>query len=172
MDMVKDGLGEKDIRTIHMAVLLDRLGVDENPRHLAEIHWESMLQNMHIYLDALETLAKLGEKYQLTMITNGATELQKEKIRRLDIENSLKEIIVSQELGHHKPSPEIFNEMTQRIGCKPDEITYIGNDYRKDVMGAHDAGWKTIWANRRDETSDTVTPDHTIKELRELHEFL
>jgi putative hydrolase of the HAD superfamily len=172
MDMLSDDLGERDIRTIHMAVLLDRLQIDENPSLLAGIHWETMLQNMRIYPDAAETLAKLGEKYELTMITNGATELQREKIRRLGIENSLNEVIVSQELGHHKPSKEIFMEMTRRVGCKPEEITYIGNNYRKDIVGAHEAGWNTIWVNRHEETPDTVIPEHTVKELHELLEFL
>ena len=172
MDMLSDDLGERDIRTIHMAVLLDRLQIDMNPSLLAGVHWETMLQNMQIYPDAEETLTKLGKKYILTMITNGPTELQREKIRRLGIGNCLKEVIVSQELGHHKPSQEIFNEMTKRVGCKPEEITYIGNNYRKDIVGAHEAGWKTIWVNRHEEPPESVKPDHTIEELHELLQFL
>jgi putative hydrolase of the HAD superfamily len=62
--------------------------------------------------------------------------------------------------------------MTERTGVNPSEIIYIGNDYRKDIQGANNMGWRTAWVKRTDEVSDETVPDYTISELSELRDFL
>jgi putative hydrolase of the HAD superfamily len=54
------------------------------------------------------------------------------------------------------------------MNTEPSKMIYIGNDYRKDVLGARDAGWKTVWVDRKDEKMDRSVPDWTINELSEL----
>ncbi|MFH1180171.1 MAG: HAD family hydrolase [Candidatus Bathyarchaeota archaeon] len=168
MNMVADGLGEMEIRHIHMKMVLEELWIDEEPEKYARLHMETMLENMHIYPDAAQVIEQLGEKYHITMITNGAQDLQREKIKRLGFMEHFQEIIVSQELGYHKPSREIFDEMAKRTNTEPSEIVYIGNDYQKDIVGAHLAGWRTVWVNRNDEAAGETEPDWTIRELSEL----
>ena len=168
MNMVTDGLGEQDIRAIHMRQVLEELKIDEEPEKYARLHMETMLENMHIYPDAAKTIEELSEEYRITMITNGAKDLQCEKIKRLGFMEHFQEIIVSQELGYHKPSREIFDEMAKRTNTDPSEIVYIGNDYQKDIVGAHLAGWRTVWVNRNDEAAGETAPDWTIRELCEL----
>ena len=102
------------------------------------------------------------------MITNGPTGLQQLKINQLGIADHFKEIIISGELGHHKPSPEIFNEITKRTRIPPTETVYIGNDYLKDILGAHNASWKTVWVNRNNEKPTETIPNWTITELTQL----
>jgi HAD superfamily hydrolase (TIGR01549 family) len=103
------------------------------------------------------------------MITNGPPKWQREKLENLDISSFFEEIIVSGELGFHKPDLQIFSEMTKRMGVESSEIIYIGNDYKKDIVGAHGAGWKTAWVNRKKEEPKEVNPDYIIKELSELN---
>ena len=172
MDMVADGLGEREIRTIHINKVLEELGTDKGePETLAELHMETMLENMLVFPDAEHVVKKLNEKYVISMITNGPIDLQWEKINRLGFKEEFQEIIISQELGYHKPSKVIFDEMAKITGSQPEEIVYIGNDYRKDIMGAHGAGWRTVWVNRKDEEPGEIQPDWTIKELSELLEI-
>jgi len=168
MDMVADGLGEHEIRTIHMNIVMEELWIDGEPEDLASLHMKTMLEHMQIYPDAEKVIEELGKKYIITMITNGASDLQWEKINRLGFKDKFNQIIVSQDLGHHKPSGVIFGEMAKRTNTAPDEMVYIGNDYRKDVLGAHGAGWNAVWVNRKDEPAGEVKPDWTIKELVEL----
>lgn len=172
MSLVTDGLDEIDIREKHMIEVLDIIDLESSPSQYAELHCNEKMDGIYIYPDARNVMDTLKKKYRLTMITNGALSWQREKIEKLDIEDYFEEIIVSGELGHHKPSPKIFEEMTKRTGVNPSEIIYIGNDYRKDIQGAKTSGWRTIWVKRTDEERDETVPDYTISELSELLDFL
>ncbi len=172
MSLVKDGLDDIDIREKHMISVLELVDLESNPLEYAQVYCTETMGGIHIFPDARGVMDALGEKYKLAMITNGASAWQREKIEKLDIGNYFEEIIVSGELGHHKPSPKIFNEMTEMMGVTPAEIIYIGNDYRKDIQGAKDAGWRTAWVKRTDEVRDETVPDYTISELSELLDLL
>ena len=167
-EMIDDGLTEQDIRAIHLNMVIEEAWSEADPKQLAQLHLDTALDHMQVYPDATKVIQQLSKKYTLTMITNGPRDLQRHKINRLDFTDHLQEIIISGELGHHKPSPQIFNENTKRTGIPPEETVYIGNDYQKDIRGAHNAGWKTVWVNRNNEKPEEIDPDWTIKELSEL----
>ncbi len=168
MEMVSDGLGEMEIRAIHLGLVLDEIWGEDEADRLARLHWDTVLENFEIYPDSAKVIGELCKKYRLTMITNGPADLQWAKINLLPFKEVFEEIIVSADLGHHKPSKEIFNEMTRRTGVTPEEIVYIGNNYQKDIVGAHGAGWRTVWVNQLGEEQGSVEPTWTIKELSEL----
>lgn len=168
MGWVAKGLDEVDLREKHMRDVFDIIGLTSGERELAEEHCRVTMDGIYIYPDAINVLESMGERYTLCMITNGPPVWQREKITKLGIEGYFKEIIVSGELGYHKPSPVIFKEMTTRMNVDPSEIIYIGNDYRKDIVGADGAGWSTAWVNRKNQEPEKVTPTYTINELSEL----
>jgi 2-haloalkanoic acid dehalogenase type II len=172
MDLVADGLEDIDIRKKHMSKILDTIGLESSPLKYAEVFCSETMDGIYIYPDAMKVMDVLGKKHRLTMITNGASKWQREKIEKLGIGGYFDEIIVSGELGHHKPSPRIFQEMTQRTGVDPSEIIYVGNDYRKDIHGAKSAGWRTAWVKRTDEVRDETVPEYTITELSELLDLI
>ena len=169
MGWVAKGMDEVDIREKHMNDVFEILGLETGARQLAELHCKTTMDGIIIYPDARSVLESMGEKHRLCMITNGPPDWQREKLEKLDITKYFEEIIVSGEIGHHKPSPKIFNEMTQRMGVDPSEIIYIGNDYWKDIVGANGAGWKTAWVNRQGQEIEYVDPTYIIKELSELY---
>lgn len=168
MEMVNNGLNEMAIRNIHLSRLIDVIHCEEASSHLTQIHWDLSLGNLKVYPDADSVIKYLSEKYNLAMITNGPSDLQREKINRLKFLDLFDEIIISGDLGYHKPDEKIFKEMTKRTGADPSDIVYIGNNYQKDVVGAHQAGWKTVWVNRKNEEERKITPTWTVKELAEL----
>lgn len=172
MSLVADGLEDIDIRERHMGKVLDIIGLDSSPLEYAEVYCSETMDGIYIYPDAMKVMDELGKKYRLTMITNGASKWQREKIEKLGIGSYFDEIIVSGELGYHKPSPVIFQEMTQRTGVDPGEIIYIGNDYMKDIHGAKSSGWRTAWVKRTDEVRDETVPDYTINELSEFLDLI
>lgn len=172
MSLVTDGLEDIDIRERHMGKVLDIIGLDSSPLEYAEVYCSETMDGIYIYPDAMKVMDELGKKYRLTMITNGASKWQREKIEKLGIGSYFDEIIVSGELGYHKPSPVIFQEMTQRTGVDPGEIIYIGNDYMKDIHGAKSSGWRTAWVKRTDEVRDETVPDYTINELSEFLDLI
>jgi len=167
-EMIDDGLTEQDIRSIHLLMVIEESWSEADPKELAQLHLDTTLEHMQVFPEVPKVIKQLSKKYTLTMITNGPRDLQQLKIDRLDFKDHFQEIIISGELRIHKPSIKIFNENTKRTGIPPAETVYIGNDYYKDIVGAHNAGWKTVWVNRNNEAPEEVTPDWTIKELSEL----
>ena len=172
MALVSEGLDEQDIRERHIESVLDGIALETSAGDYARLFGTETLKELHIFPDARRVMDALGKKYRLTMITNGASVWQRAKIEKLSIEDYFEEIIVSGELGHHKPSSKIFEEMTRRTQVDASEIIYIGNNYMKDVVGAKESGWKAAWVKRKDEERDESVPDYVINELSELLEII
>lgn len=52
-------------------------------------------------------------------------------------------ILSSEELGVLKPHKKPFLVLSEKLNTPPEEILYVGNSYRYDVLGAQNVGMKT-----------------------------
>jgi len=109
--------------------------------------------------------------YKLGLITNGPSEVQWGKIRRLGIEPWFAGIIVSGDLGIEKPDRAIFTEMLRILDVRPEEALYVGDSLYYDVQGAKRAGLWAAWLNPEGEEPDPTLPSPDL-ELRRLQELL
>lgn len=119
-----------------------------------------------------DTLRELSEKWVLGAITNGISDNQWRKIRTLGLEEFIPEdhIFVSGDLPYAKPSKEIYEYATQKLGVTPQESYYVGDTFQKDVTGSENAGLTPIWFNRRDyqkEVKENLKIVFTEEELLE-----
>lgn len=48
-------------------------------------------------------------------------------------------------IGALKPSPVPFAHLADRLGLPPEQILYVGNSYKYDVVGSKSAGMKSAW---------------------------
>lgn len=51
----------------------------------------------------------------------------------------------SEETGYLKPHPIPFQQMIRKFGLAPEEILYVGNSYKYDIIGASNVGMQTAW---------------------------
>ena len=123
---------------------------------------------------ARQTLARLKPDYQMGLLTNGAPDLQREKIADSGLAGFFDAIVVSGEHGIGKPRPEIFEILLRELGASPEQTVMVGNSLARDIVGAKAAGIaRTIWLKvPGSEEFAPVTPDHTITGLHELPESL
>lgn len=56
----------------------------------------------------------------------------------------LRQVVVSSEVGHRKPSPLFFAELVRRTELEPAAILLVGDDPYNDVAGAEAAGLRAI----------------------------
>jgi putative hydrolase of the HAD superfamily len=70
-------------------------------------------------------------------------------------------VIISGEVGLHKPQPEIYRLAADRLGLEPEECVFV-DDLRENVRGAEAVGMTTVL--HRD-------PDATVARLEELLEL-
>jgi putative hydrolase of the HAD superfamily len=141
----------------------------DGSRDLAEAFARERRLLQRLMPDALETMTRLSSRYALGMLTNGAPDLQREKIASSGLEDLFQEIVISGVYGIGKPRPEIFLHLTDRLGASPGEAVMVGNSLERDIAGARNAGITSIWLKvPGSEEPDAVEPDYSISGLAEL----
>jgi len=115
--------------------------------------------------DALEVIPKLADSYKLGLISNGSS-----KIQKLRIGEFFTFSVFAREVGHEKPSPEIFLAAAEIAGCSNGEILYVGDGQHTDILGASNAGIEMVWINRAhtELLQGIPQPDHEIHDLRHI----
>lgn len=149
---------------------------DEALVQLARQTYQELLADAHrLYDDVLGCFECLAPDVPVALITNGASDFQREKMRLLDIERRFKLIVVSGEHGIAKPDPAVFRTVLHAFEIEePRRAWHIGDSLRADVGGAKAAGLTAVWLNRtgiRPAPHDPV-PDHEIRSLAELQILL
>jgi len=115
------------------------------------------------------TLDTLGARYRLALVTNGAPDVQREKIAATGVAPYFAAIVISAELGIGKPDRRIFDAALDAIGASARDAVMVGDSIERDVVGAHAAGLRTVWLDRDGAARDASSrPDLRIAELGEL----
>jgi len=84
----------------------------------------------------------INNNYKIALLSNNVTELR-QRLENQNIINLFDEIIISAEVGHQKPSPQIFEHLFKRLGIKADEIVFV-DDTEKSLEGAEKIGYVPI----------------------------
>jgi putative hydrolase of the HAD superfamily len=123
-----------------------------------------------LYEDTLEVLESLRGNYQLLLLTNGAPDLQKEKLSGVpSLIPYFENIIISGEYGRGKPDRAIFDHCVNLLNVKKREVIMVGDNLATDILGAHLAGIKSIWVNRAEEVQrSNAVPDYQVHNLKEI----
>lgn len=92
----------------------------------------------------LEALVGLS----LGIVTNGDSEQQRAKLDRTGLYVGMRTVVVSGDLGIHKPDARLFRHACEQIGAAPGETAYVGDLLDTDARGASAAGLYGIWLDR------------------------
>ena len=92
----------------------------------------------------LPALERLSGRYPLATFSNGNAD-----IHRIGIGGHFVVTLNAEKVGHAKPKPEAFRAVADSLGLRPDQILYVGDEPRLDVMGSRAAGCRSAWINRR-----------------------
>jgi len=174
-DLVETSALQSVTGTTHFAELLLQRGIDDPER--AELATERYLSDRYrglvLFEEALEVIATISRHTRVGMITNGPSQIQRDKIRLLGIGDLFPIILVSEEEGVWKPDPRIFERALARAGVSPRDALYVGDSPEHDIAGAQAAGLTSAWINRRRRIwAGDTPPDHEIENLRQLVELL
>jgi putative hydrolase of the HAD superfamily len=124
--------------------------------------------------EATAVLDDLSRDHRLALVTNGAPDVQGEKIVRADLGRYFSPIIISAEVGVGKPDPRIFRIALDAIDATADGAVMIGDSVPRDIAGARNAGVRSIWIDRGHAWSraEEPVPDARIRALREIRAVL
>jgi putative hydrolase of the HAD superfamily len=125
-----------------------------------------------LFPETIETLVSLKrDEYNMHIITNGFKEVQYIKLENSGLDGFFDVILCSEDVGHNKPSPLIFDYALKQAGATKKDSVMIGDDLEVDVIGANNAGIMGILFDPYDHYSN-LTDTPRIKQLDELQELL
>jgi len=124
---------------------------------------------IELFEDALETVRALRSRgLKIGILTNGPSELQRSKLRRIGIEDEVDAVAVSEEIGVSKPDPEAYTKAIAMLGLQPNEVAMVGDHVVNDVAGALAAGLAAaVWVERRP-GEELPEGAHLAQELAEV----
>jgi putative hydrolase of the HAD superfamily len=148
------------------------LGVEDEELTQCAVAEYARLREETVYLlpETLDVLQWVRGRFRTAIITNGPTDLQRPKLRRLGLEPLVDHVVISEEFGVGKPNPTIFVHTAKALGVQPTECMMVGDNFGCDICGAHDAGMRSVWIqlDGRTQPVGAREPDYTIHGLREL----
>lgn len=112
---------------------------------------------VHPFPGSMETLQRMRDlDVGMVLITNGASETQRAKIKKFSLERYFDHIIIEEEVGFGKPSRDIFQLALSLAACDAKSAWMIGNDLFADIEGAKGVGLNTVYINRSMNSKDLL----------------
>lgn len=131
---------------------------------------EFIVRATRLYDDTLPVLSQLREAgIRLGIVTNGYTTMQRKKAGRHRLPEHVDFLLVSEEVGAHKPDTAIFQAALDHARAAPRSAVFVGDMPLNDIDGARAAGMHAVlfdYHGRR--LHETCAATHRIQRLSEL----
>ena len=169
--LLEEGKIEREeLKSRRFKLLFEEYGANASEFEAAALYGE-LLGVGHYYIDgARELLEKMCGKYDLYIVSNGTTSVQKGRIASSDLEKFVKVIFISQEIGVNKPAKEFFDFCFSHMENQDRAASVIiGDSLTSDIQGGANAGIASIWFNPQGKENHTgIYPDYEIRFLKEI----
>jgi len=145
-------------------------------RRLAERFSAYRTQNMFLFDGAHELLDTLKARgVMLGLITNGAAETQRPKIKRFNLTHRFEHIQIEGEMGFGKPEDRAYFHAARALNTTIEDCWIVGDNLEWEVKAPAKLGFKTIWHDFADAGLPVGTdakPHHTITALPQILEII
>lgn len=140
-------------------------GYGEAPVDDAMELFSAYRNDVEVFPEVRPALRALGERYCVIAVTNGNANLDAIGIRDL-----FDGVVSASMAGAAKPAREIFDIAVKTGGAEKHETLHVGDHPEADVVGANNAGLKSVWVNRHGEDwpDHLQRPDGIVKDVEEL----
>jgi len=145
---------------------------DRRGKAALNVFFQDFIETLKLREGAKQLLQQTAERDRVGLISNftHAPVIHK-SLRKVGIKPYFNTIIISEEVGWRKPSPEIFKDALNRLQVTAHEAVFIGDSPLEDIKGAKDSGLKTMFVpsqfnSLKDLSKSKQEPDYTAKDLR------
>ena len=127
---------------------------------------------MRLFPDAHEVIDALKSRgTRLALVTNGAAEAQRAKIKRFDLACRFDHIQIEGEHGFGKPEERAYIHAMQRLGIAAGETWIVGDNLEWEVEAPQRLGIYAVWYDGYGTglpPGCPIRPDRIIRSLAEL----
>lgn len=116
-----------------------------------------------------------SDGYKIGIVTDGTTTEQTEQLYKLGIMEFIDTCVTSEDMGIEKPEKSIFLKALSDLNIKRnDESMMIGDDYKRDILGANSLGIKTAFIKRYSDTLEfgDIKPDIILDDIYYLNGYI
>jgi len=134
--------------------------------------WEPIFKSIKLFKGVNETLDALRKaNYKLGLLSDFPPET---KLKYLGVTCTWDAVHCSERCNALKPHPLSFIKLADAMSLPPEEILYVGNSHRYDVIGAARAGMKTAWIKPALYlgSKNKPKPDFSFSNYRQLYDFM
>ncbi len=173
---------ERGVRGSIFDTVLAELNVPHDDALIAELvrAYRSHDPQLTLFEDADRLIEVLCPRYGLGLLTDGPADVQRRKVKALGLQSRVEAIVYSDDFGreHWKPSPIPYLELLRKMHVDPSHAVYVGDNPKKDFIGARRLGLQTVRIRRLNTEHGHVEPshnfeaDHEIASLDALPEWL
>ena len=161
-------------------VVLKELGRHLPEPVLAEVVRAHEEMEVEIYPDLVpgcaEALAQLARRYRLAVVSDAIVSpgrCLRELLRIHEIGQYFGAFAFSDEVGHAKPHPAMFEFVASELGVEPAAMAHVGDREQHDVQGAQRLGMKAIlFTGSRDCDRDASRADALCASFAELPQII
>lgn len=114
---------------------------------------------------------RIAPHYRLGLLSNfDDAQCGREVLADTGLAGLFEAVVISAEVGLRKPDRRIFEHLRAMIGVAPDEILFVGDTPRDDILGASAAGMRTTWISKGVASipQGYPAPDFIIHDLADL----
>jgi len=143
---------------------------------------QEKIDSIVLYEDVKPSLKKIRDMgIKSAIISDGIPIKQYEKILRLQIDELIDLIVITDEVGIRKPNPKLFEYFLEKFGVKGNETIYVGDNLEKDIIPAKINGINTIFIHRGGKYDKAFSnlkianenkPDYEISQLYEIFDIV
>jgi putative hydrolase of the HAD superfamily len=104
-------------------------------------YWNSFLEEMELFPEAKDFLQNCANQgLKICIVTDLTAQIQMRKWQKLNLDGLIHFLLSSEEAGIEKPASKIFEIALQKMELSKEEVVMIGDNHKKDVLGAQEAG--------------------------------
>lgn len=168
-------ISKSDLVISRFEEFFNKFGMGDVDSHAFNDVYEIALGKKVFYVDeAVETLKKFSQKCEVYIVTNGTRDAQRNRLAKSELKQYIKDIFISEEIGHNKPSSEYFDYVFDNISSfQKEKALIIGDSLSADIRGGNNAGIDTCWYNSKRRKHNGIDKvDYEIKHLKELDKII
>jgi len=174
-DFADDSEGVADLRErCFVAIARDRGRDPDLAREVARAYADARDHtNVRPLPGAREVLGHLNGTVRLAAVTNGAPEMQSQKLDTLGFDEYFETVVHGGYDAPAKPASDPFHAALEPLGVTPAQALHVGNSVASDVAGAKRAGVRAaLLATGAGAEEDGPAPDHVLASLRDLPDLV
>lgn len=161
------------LRTERFKKLFNFFDISGDEENFSNIYLNYLSKSDFLIEGAEELCRYLYNRCKIAIVTNGIKEVQISRLKSSSLEQYIENIIISGEVGSHKPEPEIFEYALNKLNYyDKDKTIIIGDSLSSDILGGNNFGIDTCWFNKSGKKSKDIVPTYEIKELSEVKQIL